>query len=115
LESFREAPCQARSWQNTVKARRLNSENETWETIPPFEESRLYKEVMASYKSRQKSLNTEVGDVALSLLAAGDKELGVDNVIHDAASLLDGAEGVKTDDSQQTVKASVEEVDPGSS
>jgi hypothetical protein len=69
---------------------------------------------MANYRDRQKSSNTEVGGVALSLPTADDKELGVDNVIHEAASLLDGAEDIKTDDSRQIVKASVEEVDPDS-
>lgn len=94
--------------------RRFNNENENWETLSPFEESRLHKEVMARYRGRQRSSNTEVGDVTLSSIAAGDEEQGVDNVIHGAES-LDGAEGIKTDDSQQTVKASVEEVDPDSS
>ena len=98
-----------------VEVRRFNNENETWETISPFEESQLHKEVMARYRGRQKSSNTEVGDVALSPIAAGEEELGVDNVIHGAASLLDGAEDIKTDDSQQTVKTSVEEVDQDSS
>ena len=94
--------------------RRFNNENETWETISPFEEGRIHKEVMASYRGRQKSSSTDVGDVTLSPIAAGEEELGVDNVIHGAASLLDGAEDIKTDDSQQTVKASVE-VDSDSS
>jgi hypothetical protein len=98
-----------------VEVRRFNNENETWETISPFEESRLHKEVMARYRGRQKSSNTEVGNVALSPIAVGEEGLGVDNVIHGAAYLLDGAADIKTDDSQQTVKASVEEVDPDSS
>jgi hypothetical protein len=84
-----------------VEVRRFNNENETWETISPFKESRLHKEVI-------------VGDVTLSPIAAGEEELGVDNVIHGATSLLDGAEGIKTADSQQTVKASVEEADTDS-
>lgn len=89
--------------------------NETWGTISPFEESQLHEEAMANYRDRQKSSNTEVGGVVLSLPTADNKEVGVDNVIHEAASLLDGAEDIKTDDSQQIVKASVEEVDPDSS
>ena len=56
-----------------------------------------------------------MGGVALSLSTADDKELGVDNVIHEAESLLDGADDIKTDDNQQIVKASVEEVDLDSS
>jgi hypothetical protein len=98
-----------------VEVRRFNNENETWETISPFEESQLHKEVMARYRGRQKSSNAEVEDVTLSPIATGEEELGVDNVIHGAASLLDGAEDIKTDDSQQTVKTSVEEADPDSS
>jgi hypothetical protein len=114
LESFREAPFQSHGWQDIVEVRRFNTENETWETISPFEESRLHKEVIARYRGRQKGSNTEVGDVTLSPIAAGEEELGVDNVIHGATSLLDGAEGIKTADSQQTVKASVEEADTDS-
>jgi hypothetical protein len=55
-----------------VEVRRFNNENETWETISPFEESRLHKEVMARYRGRQKSSKTEVGDVTLSPIAAGE-------------------------------------------
>ena len=95
--------------------RRFNNENETWETISPSEESRLHKEVMARYRGRQKISNTEVGDVTLSPIVAVEEELGVDNVIHGAASPIDRAEDIKTDDSQQTVKASVGEVDPDGS
>jgi len=98
-----------------VEVRRFNNENETWETISPSEESRLHKEVMARYRGRQKISNTEVGDVTLSPIVAVEEELGVDNVIHGAASPIDRAEDIKTDDSQQTVKASVGEVDPDGS
>jgi len=70
---------------------------------------------MARYRGRQKISNTEVGDVTLSPIVAVEEELGVDNVIHGAASPIDRAEDIKTDDSQQTVKASVGEVDPDGS
>jgi hypothetical protein len=43
---------------------------------------------MSRYRRRQKSSNTEVRDVTLSPIAAGEEELGVDNVIHGAASLV---------------------------
>ena len=55
LGSFREAPFQTRGWQDMEEMRRLNNENETWEAVLPFEESRLYKEVMESYRSWQRA------------------------------------------------------------
>jgi hypothetical protein len=50
---LRRPPFQTRSWQNMVEVRKLKEEaNDNWETITPFEESKLVNKLVKMVKAR---------------------------------------------------------------
>lgn len=55
-----------------VEVRQLNEEQDTWDIVTPFEESRLVKEVKARFMNQSANSNTGIIDIAPSANLPGD-------------------------------------------
>lgn len=69
LGSLQEVPLQSAGWQHMVEIWRLNEEDDNWEIIAPFKESRLVKGAKARVMA---SSDGDVADALPSNNAAGE-------------------------------------------